>query len=430
MFTLAIFLAILVALVVVHELGHFFAAKLCRVTVLEFGVGFPPRLFGIRWRGTLYSLNLLPLGGFVRPAGELDPNEPGSLAGRSPLVRLFILAAGSGMNLLLPLLLFAIFFMVPQQVFATDVVVTGVAPGSPAQLASVQPGDIIRTVDGRDIANTAELRAAIMLRLGADSRWVLQRGERLLEARLTPRVNPPEGQGSAGVAVADARVSVTSVDGATPPGQPGLMPGDLLVSVGGSGVLFAESVADGFGDASASGRSVPVLALRDGTLVELSLPANRSAVERLELEVRPQEQRSEPVWRAIPSSMRQTWEILVIFKNEVSRWIGGSAPQLTGPIGIAQITGDAARGGVSPLLFWTALLSLNLGIINLLPIPTLDGGRILFVLLELVRGGRRVSAERERLVHLIGFVALMGLIVAVSLNDIGRLIGGEGPFGR
>ena len=432
MFTVAVFLAVLVALVVVHEFGHFITAKLSRVTVLEFGVGFPPRLFGVRWGGTLYSLNLLPLGGFVRLAGESDPNEPGSLASRSPLTRLVILAAGSGMNVLLPLVLFAVFFMVPQQVVATDVVILDVAPNSPGERAAVQPGDVIRTVDGQDVANSAELRAAILLRLGADSRWVLQRADRLLEVRLTPRVSPPEGQGAAGVAVADARVSVASLGGAPPADRAGLLPGDLLVVVGGSRVLSAESVSQAIARVQdlTPGEPAPVQVLRDGALVELALPPALLAADRVELAVRPEERRSEPLWQAVSSSVRQTGQTLVLFKNEVSRWIGGSRPQLAGPIGIAQITGDAARGGVSPLLFWTALLSLNLAIINLLPIPMLDGGRILFVLLELVRGGRRISAERERLVHLIGFVALMGLIVAVSLNDISRLIGGDNLSGR
>ena len=432
MFTVAVFLAVLVALVVVHEFGHFITAKLSRVTVLEFGVGFPPRLFGVRWGGTLYSLNLLPLGGFVRLAGESDPNEPGSLASRSPLTRLVILAAGSGMNVLLPLVLFAVFFMVPQQVVATDVVILDVAPNSPGERAAVQPGDVIRTVDGQDVANSAELRAAILLRLGADSRWVLQRADRLLEVRLTPRVSPPEGQGAAGVAVADARVSVASLGGAPPADRAGLLPGDLLLVVGGSRVLSAESVSQAIARVQdlTPGEPAPVQVLRDGALVELALPPALLAADRVELAVRPEERRSEPLWQAVSSSVRQTGQTLVLFKNEVSRWIGGSRPQLAGPIGIAQITGDAARGGVSPLLFWTALLSLNLAIINLLPIPMLDGGRILFVLLELVRGGRRISAERERLVHLIGFVALMGLIVAVSLNDISRLIGGDNLSGR
>ena len=431
MFTVLIFLAVLGVLVVVHELGHFMAAKLAKVRVLEFGVGFPPRLAGIQRGETLYSINLLPLGGFVRLAGENDPTEPGSMASQSPLVRLVILAAGSGMNVLLPLVLFTVFFMVPQQVPVTDVVILDVARNSPAERAEIQPGDVVREVEGQKITNSSELRAAVYSRLGADSRWVLQRGDRLLEVHLTPRVSPPEGQGAAGVQLVDARVSVTSVAAASPGEQAGLLPGDLLVVVGDFRVLVIESISTAIARAHdlAPGEPVQTIVLRDGTLVELALPSTVFGIEGVELEVRPEERRSEPLWRAVPASVRQMVQTMVLFRNEVSRWIGGQRPEIAGPIGIAQITGDVARSGLSPLLFWTALLSMNLAVLNLLPIPALDGGRIVFVLLELVRGGRRVSVERERLVHLVGFAVLMALIVAVSLNDIRRLLGGENAFG-
>jgi regulator of sigma E protease len=427
MSTVLVFLAVLGVLVVIHEFGHFAVAKLTKVSVLEFGVGFPPRLVGVRRGETLYSLNLLPFGGFVRLAGENDPRLPGSLASRSPWVRLAILAAGSGMNLLLPVLLFTAFFMIPQSVPVTDVVILGVAPGSPAEQADIRTGDLVREVDGREVKNSAELRAAVQLRLGADSRWVLERAGRELEAHLTPRVSPPEGQGAAGVSLADARVSVVSVAEGSAGQQLGLQPGDLLVAIGDYRILFAESLEEtaASAEAEAPGQPVPVRVLRDGSLVELSLPPEASGFQGVELVVRPEERRSEPVWRAIPASVGQMAETMVMFRNEVSRWIGGGRPEVSGPIGIAQVTGEVARSGISPLLFWTALLSLNLAIFNLLPIPALDGGRIMFVLLELVRGGRRVPPEKEQLVHLVGFVALIALVVAVSINDVRRLIGGE-----
>ena len=119
-------------------------------------------------------------------------------------------------------------------------------------------------------------------------------------------------------------------------------------------------------------------------------------------------------------------DILIIGRNEVSQWISGSAPAgLVGPIGIAQLTGEVARSGLVALVFWTALLSMSLAILNFLPIPALDGGRIAFVLLELARGGRRIPPEKEGLIHMAGFVLLMGMILVVSFNDIRRIISGE-----
>ncbi len=133
---------------------------------------------------------------------------------------------------------------------------------------------------------------------------------------------------------------------------------------------------------------------------------------------------------AIPGAFTQSWDILVTFRNEIGRMISGSADvQLAGPVGIAQITGQVVDAGIAPLVTWAALLSINLAIVNILPIPALDGGRITFVLLELARGGRRISPEKERAVHMAGFALLMSAIVLVTFNDIQRLVGGFSFFG-
>ena len=128
----------------------------------------------------------------------------------------------------------------------------------------------------------------------------------------------------------------------------------------------------------------------------------------------------------MPSSIIHCWEVLVLFRNEVVGWfIRETPPQLTGPIGIAELTGEMAKAGISPLLEFAALISINLAIINLFPFPGLDGGRLIFVALEWVRRGKRISPKREGLVHLIGFIILMLLIVVISYHDITRIIQGE-----
>jgi regulator of sigma E protease len=132
---------------------------------------------------------------------------------------------------------------------------------------------------------------------------------------------------------------------------------------------------------------------------------------------------SEPIWKAVPMGWTECGQTLVLFKNEIVRWIVGAAsPQVTGPVGMAQLTGEVARAGISPLFEFAAFISINLGIVNILPLPALDGGRIAFVLLEMVRRGRRVSAKTEGLVHLIGFALLLALILVVTYGDISNII--------
>ena len=368
MITVLIFLGILSILILVHEAGHFFTARAFGVKVLEFGMGYPPRLFSITRGETVYSLNALPLGGYVKLMGEEDPTHPESLAGKGALTRLTVLSAGAFMNFILPIILFTFISMVPQNHYEGRVLIDGVAEASPAQLSGLKSGDIVLRVDGHPVYNTHELAYRIKLQLGAGSTWTVMRPERLItgsfglsgepgltqplirdtmpyEVNLTPRWKPPAGEGNAGV-------RIRTIEGQT-------------VS------------------------------------------------------------RSDSLWTAIPNGFIRMWEMLVLFKNEITTWIiGANSPQLAGPVGIAQVTGEVAKAGWQPLVELAALLSLNLAILNILPIPALDGGRIIFVAIEWVRRGKRISPEREGLVHLVGFTVLIGSIIIISYFDIIRIIQG------
>ena len=364
------FVGVLVVLILVHELGHFLAARAYGVRVLEFGVGFPPRLLSIRRGETIYSVNVIPLGGFVKLLGEEDPTEPGSLARRGVLTRFVVLSAGSFMNVLLPLLIFTVLFMVPQKTVEGRVQLQAVAPNSPAEQAGLRPGDFVERVDGHRIANTADLSYRIHLKLGNETEWdVLREKPRItgvlgvggdpgltadvppaestpLTFHLVPRWKPPPGEGNVGVVIATTSPALVS--------------------------------------------------------------------------------RSEPVWEAVPHAFRRMGEILLLFRNEIfGLVIGDRSPQVAGPVGIAQLSGEVARAGWVPLTELAALLSLNLAILNILPIPALDGGRLVFVVLEWIRRGKRIRPEREGLVHLVGFVILISFIVVVSYFDILRIIQGE-----
>ncbi len=347
--TIIIFILILGLLIFVHEMGHFIAARLAGVKVEEFGMGFPPRLLAVRRGETVYSLNLIPLGGFCKLLGEEDPSEPRSLASKRPLTRLLVLGAGPFMNAVLPIVLLTIAFMVPRLVAIEDIWIEEVAPGSPAEMAGIEAGDTILSVNGHSVQNRNEVIYYTHLSLGETTTFQLNDpdgNEKI--ATLVPRLDPPEGEGPVGIRFSEEPVNLRT------------------------------------------------------------------------------ESQSYPFWEAVPKSATTLWETFELIRNEVRSWFArGTAPEVGGPVAIFQLTGEANEAGPSYLLHFAAFLSLNLAIINILPLPALDGGRIVFVLLEVVRRGKRVSPRTEGLVHLIGFMMLIGLILVITYFDILRAIRGE-----
>ena len=429
---------LLLILVVIHEFGHYATARAMGVKVLEFGVGFPPRAFGVYTGNTpvlvdsatryvglsgpedlgrgqkikvssaendqgnlvarvielskkvakgeegdepdeerpgeedllkhegkvrsvvdgslvladmLYSVNWAPIGGFVRLAGEANPNVPRSLAGKGTGTRFLVLIAGPLMNAILPLLIFTVLLMIPQDVAVGRLVIQEVGENTAASEAQVRAEDVVLQANGKDIENRLEFTREINLNGGSQMSILVERGGQELLLHLRPRFDTESARWLVGV--------------------------------------FPR--------------------LDDVTIVK----------------------RSEPIWEAIPNSFVNTWEMLVLVKQTLGGAFGeGSSPEFSGPIGIAQVTGEITRdGGWVGWLGVGILLSINLAILNVLPIPMLDGGRIFFVVLEWARRGKKIPAHREGMVHLIGFALLMGGIVLVSVNDIGRLIDGRSFLG-
>ena len=195
------FLIIIFVLTLVHELGHFMTAKACKVRVEEFAIGFPPRLFSIKRGDTEYSLNAVPLGGYVKMAGEEDPDISGSLASKSIPVRILVLASGSLMNLILPLLLFSIAFMVPHDVIYEPVIVAEVVPNAPSEKAGIRAGDVILAVNDQEINSRFDLSRFVQLSLGSDMNILVEHDDATIEqVTVTPRWQPPEGEGPIGIA--------------------------------------------------------------------------------------------------------------------------------------------------------------------------------------------------------------------------------------
>lgn len=431
--TLIPFLGVLFVLVLVHELGHFVTAKLAGVTVKEFGFGYPPRLFAYRFRGTDYSLNLLPLGGFVKLAGEEDPREEGSFAAKRASVRLIILGAGSFMNALLPIALFTTSLLLTREALVEPARVGAVAPNSPAAIADIRSGDIVVAVNDRAVESRRDLSYNIQLNMGSEMAFNVQRDGETRTAYLTPRWTPPPGEGPTGITFHE-RVRVEAVAPGSPAEAAGIRVGDLVLQINGQpvNVLFEVSALI----QQNQGSEVVLLLLRGSSPQEVRVtprvepPAGEGPMGVvLGAPDRSVQAVSYSLSEAVGLGVRSSFDLLSLFKNGLyGAIVGRSGPAITGPIGIAQATGEVARAGISPLLEWAALLSMNLAVLNILPIPMLDGGRMVFVLLEWVRRGRRISPEREGLVHMIGFVILMALIVKVSYDDIARLVEGGSLF--
>lgn len=352
MITVLSFVIVFGTLILLHELGHFVTAKLAGVKVLEFGMGFPPKLLSFKRGETTYTLNLLPLGGFVKMMGEEDPTHPRSLAAKPLPIRAIVISAGAFMNGVLAFALFAIVAMIPITTDIGNVNVVNVADDSPAAIAGLLPGDTITHVNGRRIENFGDLQYQYQLRLGATATTKVLRDGEPLAFDLIPRWKKPAGQGPTGI-----RIEMTDV----------------------------ESIS-----------------------------------------------RSKPPWEAIPHAGKRIADTVVLMKNGIASWfIGDSDPlkEVTGPIGIAQVTGEFAKLGIVPLLTLAAVLSLNLALMNILPLPALDGGRLFFIGLEFLRRGKRIPPQKEALVHMAGFIALILLIFAVSYNDILRITRGESILG-
>jgi regulator of sigma E protease len=325
-----LFVFSIAALIIVHELGHFVVCRWLKVEVEEFGLGFPPRartLFA--WRGTLFSLNWIPLGGFVRPRGENNPAIPGGLAASSPWVRIAVYLAGPAANILAAAALFSLLFYQLGAPILDRVQVLLVSPGSPAAAAGLLPGDELIALVGARPGQEIELT-------------VLRSGSRLVFP-VVPLPNE-EGVGKIGINIGHPRVPIT----------------------------VGESLAGG-GEA-----------VRQQIIAILTLPGRLLA------------------GTASPEEGR-----LVGYK--------GMLDMFTNMRELDQATEQTIGGSVNTLGL-VASISVSLAILNLLPIPALDGGRILFTLPEIAIR-RRLPTDFENLVNLIGFVLLIGLLIYVNLQD-------------
>lgn len=336
------FVGVLASMIILHEVGHFVACRLFGVPVEEFGFGFPPRITRMfTLRGTDYTLNWIPLGGFVRPRGEAQPEVKGGLAASKPLVRIGVYLAGPLMNLLVAVVLYAVIFSrlgVPDM---TVIQIQEVVQDSPAAQAGLLVGDTVVSINDLEANSYDNLRGEIYAHLGEEITITYQREGEIGEVTLVPRENPPEDEGAIGI---------------------------LMTS--------------------------PVQELN---------------------------------WfQALPMAVSATGQHSVAVMKLPGQLIRGSADPAGRPVGykgMYDIYAGAKEGQLLPgtpadinVLLFLVSITVSLGVLNLLPIPALDGGRILFVLPELVIG-RRVSQQVQNVVNAIGFISVILLLIYFNILD-------------
>ncbi|MEA1959458.1 MAG: RIP metalloprotease RseP [Chloroflexota bacterium] len=437
--SIVIFLAILTVLVIVHEAGHYITAKLAKIKVEEFGIGLPPRIRHLHFEkwGTIWSLNWIPLGGFCKMAGEEDPDVPDSLASKSPKVRLIVLSAGSVFMLLFPLWLLPLSYMLPLDRPVDDAPrITNVIDGSAAAAAGLEINDIIVSVDGEQVFTPDQLNKIIDMKAGQEITLLVSRNGSQFDVPVVPAASEiPEGESPLGIVAHNMGLMIGNVSEDSPAANASLKVNDVILAVDGEQVDTPGELNEI--TAAKAGQEVTLLISREGSQLEVTI------VPRTKEEI-PQGQGAlgiisapgtyakiaYPPWEAIPKGFAECGSIYVGIKDSFGMLFSGDVPAkdaIAGPIGIAQLTNEVtAIGGATALFEFAALISIILGIMNLLPVPALDGGRLVFVVLECIRKGKRISAKKEGMVHLVGFALLMMLFVVISYNDIARLISGEG----
>jgi regulator of sigma E protease len=426
--TLFAFLFVLGVLVFVHELGHFLAARRLGVRVLTFSLGFGPKLVKVRRGDTEYCISAIPLGGYVKMAGENpdDPRtgRPDEFLSKTKWERFQILIMGPAMNIILAVVVMAIVLAQGAEVPIYQdqpPVVGAVSPGSPAEGAGIMRGDRILTVAGDQVDTWDDLFIAIGTRPDREVAVTLLRGGQTQSVSMRTVSETRFEIGNIGV-LPDINPIVASVIAGEPAERAGLQAGDVVIAVNGERMVtrtqFIEAISRN------GGKEIDLTIEREEQQLHITAtPEQRGDRGMLGLYV------SEPTrsftpgpLEAIQLSVERNIEFGgLIFKTLGGLFVGETSPrQLMGPVAIAQLSGESAQAGWIALFTLMASISLNLGLLNLLPIPVLDGGHILIMALEGVARRDFSMAMKEKML-LAGFVLLMMLMVTVIYNDLTRI---------
>lgn len=457
------FILVLGPLIFLHELGHFIALRLTGVTVLEFGIGFPPRAVKLfEQGGTIFSLNWLPIGGFVRPLGEDFVRPVGenateqdraafekyqqelallgkkvvktkSLQETGPWQRIFFFSAGIVMNLLTAFVLLVLVSMLGQP--GPGIGIVTIASNSPAANAGLQPDDILVSIAGRPVSKVSDLAAKDISKLPASVPVVVTRkGE---QQTLTVAIDPQK------TFVVRQQVLISEVAKDSPAEAGGLLAGDVITKIDSKTIINVDDLVKYVTDHA--GQKVTIYFQRDTDSKQVDLvprtnpPAGQGPIgisiggttfygafgwSLVDTQLGPLVRR--PLGPAVVDGFNQTVDnVKAVFGAPFALIAGRIRPQDARPgsiVAISQIGSLVLQQSLKaqepyPILRFAALISISLAFVNLLPIPGLDGGRILFVLIELLRG-KPMDPEREGIVHMFGLLALLVLSAVLILNDL------------
>ena len=416
-------------MILVHELGHFWAALSVGIKVETFSIGFGPRIFGFKRQDTDFRVSAIPFGGYVRMLGEQPGDEvsadPRSFQAKARWQRAIVIMAGPLMNVLLAVALVAGLYMYgfPKQVATGDAVVSSVVANSPAALSGVQQGDRIVQIGSIHDPSWQDVLTQEALNANHALPVVVSRKGRNVQLQVTPNMDAKEGIGVAGWR---GDVQIGEVVKGAPAQAAGLLPGDLLVSVNGKLVESALTVQKEI--IHSKGQPVEITILRNGQVQTFRVTPVASDSKQLPWRIgvgfrMPIQMVKLALGPAIIESLRFNRQnatmIFQVLGSIVERRV--SPKTLAGPIGMAEMSNEAAQEGPATYLGLMAIVSLNLAIFNLLPIPILDGGTLLLLLVEMLLQ-REVSMQVKETVFKLGFVFLMMVVVFVIYNDISRIL--------
>ncbi|HMD96195.1 MAG TPA: RIP metalloprotease RseP [Terriglobia bacterium] len=440
---IVVVIVVLGFMIFIHEAGHFLAAKAFGIRVLIFSFGFGKRLFGIKRGDTDYRVSALPLGGYVKMAGD-DPSDvhhddPGEFLSRPRWQRFVVIVMGPVMNILLAVVLLACLYHYHFQKPAFEeqpAVVGEIEPGSAAEAAGVRPGDLIAKLDGLKNPKWEDVEIKTLMSAGETLPVEIVRDGQPLRLEVKPKAEGPDRLGNAGWAACVPAV-VGEVDSGRPAAKAGVMPGDLIVSMNGQPIACWQDVVPALKAANAGlnahngdvGRPADLAVQRNGATVHLRLTAVYGEVQGVEkwyVGILPRNLmvvRQLPWDKAIEASVGDNVRNCVVTFDTIGKILTRkmSARSLSSPIGIAQYAGEAYRAGFSDLLLVAAFISLQLGIFNLLPIPVLDGGQILLLLIEAVIRRDLSVAVKERILQA-GIAFLLLLVAFTVYNDIVKIV--------
>jgi regulator of sigma E protease len=433
MTTLLAFLFVLGVLVFVHELGHFLVARWHGVRVHTFSLGFGPKLFSVRRGDTEYCISVVPLGGYVKLAGEnaLEDDATEALAtdqfmAKSKWVRFQVYVAGPIMNILLAILVAAVVLSrgadVP--IYRTAVpVIGGVEAGSPADIAGLRVGDTILSIADQAVSNWDEVDMQILPKARRELPIVVRRGEDRVTIRVTPAAIGSYELGNLGIQPV-LRPQITQVNPGSPAEGAGLLRGDVLVAINGERGLAHEQFIERI-RAHAETSIVLTVERARAPLDVRVVPRGPEGAGLIGVSISPYEvRRMDPTaLQAVQLSVRQNWENTMLIGRTLAGLLTRETPvrQLMGPVGIAQLSGSAAELGWVALLNLMAMISLNLGLLNLMPVPVLDGGHIAILAVEGI-ARRDLSARMKERILVAGAAVMVLLMATVIYNDIARLL--------